>query len=688
MSDATLSQGITALRGVGPKLAEKLANLGITTQQDLLFHLPLRYEDRTTLSPIGGLQVGNTVLIQGEIRAADISFGRRRSLVVKVQDGTGLITLRFFHFNSGQKSAFKTNAYIRCFGEVRKGSAGLEIYHPEYQISEQPIAAPQQQNLTPVYPTVQGLQQKTWRSLIQQALNSVRKQPPHDYLAHQQNNISLIDALAIIHQPPPETNINALQSGEHPAMQRLILEELAAQYIAHQRIRYDIKTQAALPMAAAGTLSKTFLSTLPFTPTDAQQRVSTEIHQDMCLAAPMLRLVQGDVGSGKTLVAALAVLHAIENGYQAALMAPTEILAEQHFHNFCEWCEPLNIRVGFLASSVKGKKRVQLLEALACGDIQLLIGTHAIFQSDIVFKQLALVVVDEQHRFGVHQRLELKQKGGAYVPHQLVMTATPIPRTLTMTQFAELDCSIIDELPPGRKPITTTLLDASRREKLIERVRNACEQGQQAYWVCTLVEESELLQAEAAESTAITLSEAIAPLHVGLIHGRLKSAEKAELMAHFKAGEIDLLVATTVIEVGVDVPNANLMVIENPERLGLAQLHQLRGRVGRGQQASHCVLLFQKPLSQNGKRRLEAMRSSTDGFYIAEQDLAIRGPGEILGTRQTGELAFKIADIERDAHLIDYAQTIGKALLAQLNTLQCEQLVKRWLAGKTVYAEV
>lgn len=688
MSDTALGQAITALRGVGPKLAEKLALLGLHTQQDLLFHLPLRYEDRTNLSPIGGLQAGQTALVQGQIRAADVAFGRRRSLVAKIQDHSGLLTLRFFHFNKNQQAALKAGAYIRCFGEIRRGSAGLEMYHPEYRLSDEPLSPPQQQSLTPVYPSAQGLQQKTWRSLIQQALTHVRQRPPHDYMAHLTNDISLIDALSLIHQPPPNADIAALQTGQHPAIKRLALEELAAQYIAHQRIRHAIKAQPATALPPTAHQQAQFLNSLAFQPTAAQTRVSREIANDMAQPTPMLRLVQGDVGSGKTLVAAMAILQALANGCQAALMAPTEILAEQHYQNFRQWFEPLGLNVVFLSSTTKGKQRTATLAALRDGSAQLVVGTHAIFQSDIHFNHLALVIIDEQHRFGVHQRLSLKQKGGSTTPHQLVMTATPIPRTLTMTQFAELDCSIIDELPPGRKTITTTLLDAGRRDALIERVRHNCHQSLQAYWVCTLVEESEALQAEAAENTAATLSEALAPLRVGLVHGRLKAAAKASIMAAFKAGEIDLLVATTVIEVGVDVPNANIIVIENPERLGLAQLHQLRGRVGRGSHASHCVLLYQQPLSNNGRRRLEAMRSSTDGFYIAEQDLAIRGPGEILGTRQTGELSFKIADIERDAALIEPAQALGSSLLTQLSSAQCEQFVQRWLAGKTEYAEV
>ncbi len=688
MSSEPLKQAISCLKGVGPKLEEKLNTLGIHTLQDLLFHLPLRYEDRTRITAIGALRPGVFALIQGQIMIANVVYGRRRSLVAKIQDGTGTISIRLFHFNKTQQQNFKTTHYIQCYGDIRAGASGLEMYHPEYKISATSIAEPDQQAMTAVYPTIKHLQQKTWRSLIAQSIRYIKQSPPYDYIKPYINSqYTLNQALAYIHQPPASANVLTLTEGRHPLQQQLVKEELAAQYIGHKLARRDLKSQKGITLRLDSQAKQRFLKQLPFKLTKAQQHVSTQIEHDISLGEPMLRLVQGDVGSGKTLVAALAALQSIANGYQTAIMAPTEILAEQHFHNFTQWFEPLNIKVGLLVGSIKGKKRLAVTTALANGDIQLIIGTHALFQADIQFYRLALVIIDEQHRFGVHQRLELKQKG-EITPHQLVMTATPIPRTLTMTQFAELDCSIIDELPPGRKPITTTLLEASQRDRLIERVRLACQQGQQAYWVCTLIEESETLQAQAAEDTAEYLQTHLAPLNVALIHGRMKPKEKAEVMQTFKTGGSDLLVATTVIEVGVDVPNANLMIIENPERLGLAQLHQLRGRVGRGQTASFCVLLYQKPLSKNGKKRLQAMRDTHDGFIIAEEDLAIRGPGEILGTKQTGELSFKIADLTRDADLIEESQHIGDKLLQSLNTVELNALVKRWLSGKTQYADV
>lgn len=680
---------VDQLKGVGPKLANRLAELHIYTLQDLLFHLPLRYEDRSTVTDIAQIAPNQHVLLQGEVTGATILFGKRRSLLVNIKDDTGSTKLRFYHFNGGQKNALNNSRYIRCFGEVRLGSTGLELYHPEYTLADEPFGEPSLERLSAIYPTVKNLNQKTWRSLIQQALVKVVDQPPRDYLSVLDNQKNtLLSSLQTIHQPPKSVNVAQLVSGQHPCQQRLILEELAAQYIGQQQARQQFQTQQTLKLSAKRDLQQTLQQQLPYALTGAQQRVVAEIAHDLELNVPMLRLVQGDVGSGKTLVAAMAALQAIGNGYQVAVMAPTELLAEQHLANFTQWLQPLGFNVALLVGSSSVKQRRERLAQLASGEIQLLVGTHAIFQEGVDYAQLALVIIDEQHRFGVHQRLSLKQKNTNATPHQLVMTATPIPRTLAMSHYAQLDISIIDELPPGRKPITTTLLETHQKPRLIERVDAAIESSHQAYWVCTLIEENDELQAQAAEAAAEELIAALPHRRIGLIHGRLKAAEKAEVMAAFKNAEIDLLVATTVIEVGVDVPNANLMVIENPERLGLAQLHQLRGRVGRGSAQSYCVLLYQKPLSQNGKKRLQAMRSSTDGFVIAEQDLAIRGPGEILGTRQTGELRFRIADLTRDAALLPKAQAIGQRLLQTLSEDEQTALLNRWLAGKLHYGDV
>ncbi|HTR01493.1 MAG TPA: ATP-dependent DNA helicase RecG, partial [Candidatus Acidoferrum sp.] len=622
---------LTQLKGVGPALADKLHALGIHTVLDLLFHLPLRYQDRTRLTPIGALRHGMDVVIEGAIAGCAVVFGKRRSLLVKVQDGTGLTNLRFFHFSTAQKNALVTGARIRCFGEARWGKGGLELNHPEYQVLSGALPAPMAEHLTPIYPATEGLQQTRLRKLLEQVLERLAKnQALPDYLPpalrQQEKFIPLLDALQLLHQPPPDISLRHLENGQHPAQVRLVFEELLANYLSLRRLRDEAQSQAAPALKETSALSRKLLQALPFKLTGAQQRVSREIARDLAKSVPMLRLVQGDVGSGKTLVAVLACLQAIENGYQASLMAPTEILAEQHFLNLDGWLTPLGIRIGFLSGKIKGKKRNELLQELHSGELQLLVGTHALFQDEVQFQQLGLVVIDEQHRFGVHQRLSLREKGNHHGtwPHQLIMTATPIPRTLTMSAYADLDCSIIDELPPGRTPVNTVLITAQRRGDVIERINAACAQGRQAYWVCTLIEESETLQCQAAEATFAELQQALPKLRIGLIHGRMKPKEKAEIMAAFKSGALQLLVATTVIEVGVDVPNASLMVIENPERLGLAQLHQLRGRVGRGSQESHCLLLYSQPLSETGKLRLGIMRESNDGFFIAEQDLKIR----------------------------------------------------------------
>ncbi|GAB5381423.1 MAG: ATP-dependent DNA helicase RecG [Aliiglaciecola sp.] len=680
---------LTELKGVGGKVAEKLLKLGLATVQDLLFHLPSRYEDRTRIYPIADLQPFLHASIEGEVMSCDVQFGRKRMLVVRVSDKSSTLTMRFFHFSAAQKNSLEIGAKIRAFGEVRAGKHGLEMMHPEYKVIKDDGIAQLEESLTPVYPTTEGIKQITLRNLTEQALKSLKNGGLAELLPEKlyANQISLSDALMLVHRPPPDIVLSSLEEGQHPAQHRLIIEELLAHHLSVLKVRHQSKRQQTTAIKPDNILIKRFLETLPFQPTGAQKRVVEEIQFDMQQPSPMMRLVQGDVGSGKTLVAALAALSAIGAGFQAVMMAPTELLAEQHANNFSQWLTPLNIRIGWLAGKLKGKARDAVLEELKAGQIDLLIGTHAVFQEAVQYHNLALVIVDEQHRFGVHQRLALREKGeqqGAF-PHQLIMTATPIPRTLAMTAYADLDTSIIDELPPGRTPITTVVLPDNRRGEVIERVRRAAiEDKRQTYWVCTLIDESEVLQCQAAEDTAIALRTALPELSVGLVHGRLKSAEKQQIMDEFKQGNLDLLVATTVIEVGVDVPNASLMIIENPERLGLAQLHQLRGRVGRGSVESHCVLMYQSPLSKTASKRLSVLRESHDGFYIAQQDLEIRGPGELLGTKQTGLADMRIADLVRDAHLIPQVQNIANHMWENYPA-QSQAIINRWLGHKERY---
>jgi len=698
-----LSSSIRYLKGVGPQTAEKLAKLGIHQVWDLFFHLPLRYQDRTQIVPIGALVVGEKVLVQGEVQASDVRFGRRRMLLTRISDGTGSLTLRFFHFTARQQSGLKPGTWVRCYGEVRHGQATMELAHPEYQTIEPNQALPDGARLTPIYPTTEGLRQASMRALTDQAL---RQLLPHhdrgpsnedvlqellpDEVLTQLGMPALAEAIHYVHRPPVEASQYDLTEGKHPAQQRLAFEELLAQQLSMQQLRAKHRAQRAPRLEVAGELRQQLLDQLPFKLTGAQQRVMDELIDDMRQASPMQRLLQGDVGCGKTVVAALAVLQAVEAGYQAVVMAPTELLAEQHRQNFAEWLAPLNVEMEWLSGKSKGKVRTAALARIRSGEALVVIGTHALFQEEVVFAKLGFVVVDEQHRFGVHQRLALREKGrqqGNQFPHQLIMTATPIPRTLAMTAYADLDSSVIDELPPGRKPVETAVLQDGRRDEVVQRVHQACRDGCQTYWVCTLIEESETLQCQAAEDTVEQLAEALPDLKVGLVHGRLKAQQKSAVMAAFKAGEIDLLVATTVIEVGVDVPNASLMVIENAERLGLAQLHQLRGRVGRGSAKSNCVLMYHAPLSQQGKARLAAMRETHDGFEIARRDLALRGAGEILGTRQTGELQFRIADIVRDQAMIPEVSRTA-ALLMQQYPQRVAAIIRRWLGDAARYGDV
>ncbi|HHQ4695065.1 ATP-dependent DNA helicase RecG [Aeromonas veronii] len=680
---------LDSLKGVGSKMQEKLERLGLATVQDLLFHLPLRYEDRTQVWPIGDLPPGLHGAVEGEIQDTQLVMGRRRMMVCRISDGTGTLTLRFFNFTAAQKNSLAAGRLIRCFGEVRPGKYGLEMAHPEYKLLGEEQAGQTEEALTPVYPTTEGLRQLTLRNLTDQALAQldlygVEELLPAGLYPHQ---IELAAALKLLHRPPPSVALPLLESGQHPAQQRLVLEELLAHNLSVLKVRAQAQTQLARALKPAPELVEQLLGALPFKPTGAQSRVVAEISKDLQQSHPMMRLVQGDVGSGKTLVAALAALQAIGNGCQVGLMAPTELLAEQHAINFAKWLEPLGIGVGWLAGKQKGKAREESLAAIADGSVKMVVGTHAIFQEQVVFQRLALVIIDEQHRFGVHQRLALREKGereGVH-PHQLIMTATPIPRTLAMTAYADLDTSVIDELPPGRTPITTVALPDSRRGDVIERVKLACTEGKQAYWVCTLIEESEVLECQAAEDTAAELQNLLPGLHIGLVHGRMRPVEKQRVMEEFKAGILQLLVATTVIEVGVDVPNASLMIIENPERLGLAQLHQLRGRVGRGAVASHCVLLYHAPLSKTAQSRLGVLRETNDGFLIAQRDLELRGPGELLGTRQTGLADLKIADLVRDQPLIPQVQKMARFLMDR-HPSHVEPLIRRWLGLRDHYS--
>lgn len=685
------ANGLHTLSGAGAALLKKLAKLNIFTLQDLLLHLPLRYEDRTQITSIGKVNAGENVTIFGEIIKSEVTYGKRNVLSCLVNDGTGVINLRFFHFFASQQNAMAVGKYIIAFGEIRPGKYGPEMTHPEFKVTSQSTVDTDKlpKNLSPIYPLTEGLNQGQLRKLTDQALKLLAKCPVDELLPEEvaKQLPTLAEAITLLHQPPVDMRLADLEAGKHPAQTRLILEEFTAHNLSLLMARSDAKRLYANAFAPNSKLKVDFLAQLPFEPTQAQKRVVAEIEADLAKNSPMMRLVQGDVGSGKTLVAALSAIDVLAAGHQVALMAPTELLAEQHANNFAKWFEPLGIRIGWVAGKQKGKVRLAQEQAIAAGEAQMVIGTHAIFQTQIEFANLALVIIDEQHRFGVQQRLSLWEKGhqSGVFPHQLIMTATPIPRTLAMTAYADLDTSIIDELPPGRTPITTVAIPDSRRDEVIERVKSAClTEKRQVYWVCTLIDESEVLEAQAAEETYAILQQVLPELKIALIHGRLKSAEKQSLMEAFKQGEYDLLVATTVIEVGVDVPNASLMIIENPERLGLAQLHQLRGRVGRGQVASHCVLLYKTPLSRTAQKRLQVMRQSNDGFYIAEEDLTLRGPGEVLGTKQTGSLSFHIADLIRDKELIPYAQKIGGTLL-QVEPKKAEALIRRWLPESLRY---
>jgi ATP-dependent DNA helicase RecG len=682
---------VSVLKGVGPKLQERLTKLGLATVQDVLLHLPLRYEDRSRIYPIAALQPGTTATVVARVVKADVVYGRRRMLKVNVRDASGGLNLVFFQFSAAQLKQFAQGTQLQLFGEVRRGMQGPDMIHPEYKIIQGDAPQLAETSLTPVYPTTEGVQQATLRKLSEQALTYLTPQALPELLPEhlRPNGIELSAAIRLLHRPPLDVHLSELQEGNHPAQLRLAMEELVAHQLSLLKLRSLKQQHHARALQPHTELETAFLKQLPFSPTNAQQRVVNEIQHDLAQPIPMMRLVQGDVGSGKTLVAALAALTAIGQGYQVALMAPTEILAEQHALTFRQWFAPLGIEVGWLAGKQTSKQRNEVLATLKSGQTQLVVGTHALFQADVEYHNLSLVIIDEQHRFGVHQRLELREKGvqQGFQPHQLIMTATPIPRTLAMTAYADLATSIIDELPPGRTPVTTVAVPDTRRDQVVERVHKVCtEEQRQAYWVCTLIEESEALQCQAAEDTANQLAEALPDLRIGLVHGRLKSAEKEAVMQAFKAHELDLLVATTVIEVGVDVPNASLMIIENPERLGLAQLHQLRGRVGRGAVASHCVLLYHAPLSKTATQRLGVLRDSSDGFVIAQRDLELRGPGELLGQRQTGLTEMKVADVMKHSDLLEQAQHLGQQLWTDYRETS-EALIQRWLPRRDHYAQ-
>jgi len=689
---ATGDVALTTLPGVGPAVAEKLAARGLLTLQDLWLHLPRQYEDRTRITPIRHLQAGVAAQAEGRVEAVERGFRYRPVLRVAIgDDSRATLVLRFFHFRSQLVNQFRVGARVRVYGTPRPGQLGLEIVHPSYRVLDDGDATELGDALDPVYPAVEGIGPVALRRLVAQALDRLPEGDAlellPDDLLHRRGLPSLREALLTLHRPPREADVAALLAGTHPAQRRLAMEELLAHHLSLRRQRIALQAHAAPVLVDDDGRVRALLDALPFALTAAQRRVFDEIRADLAKPSPMLRLVQGDVGSGKTVVAAMAALLAIGSGRQAALMAPTELLAEQHLASLRGWLEPLDVRVAWLAGKVGGRARSAVLADAASGAAQLVVGTHALMQEGVVFRDLALAIVDEQHRFGVHQRLALRDKGAAdgIVPHQLVMTATPIPRTLAMAAYADLDVSAIDELPPGRTPVQTVVLSAGRRPELIERIRAACAEGRQAYWVCTIIDESDEVVAQAAQTTWEQLTASLPELRVGFVHGRMKANDKQATMLAFKAGEVDLLVATTVIEVGVDVPNASLMIIENAERLGLSQLHQLRGRVGRGRQASNCVLLYQPPLSQMARQRLETMRQTSDGFVIAEKDLELRGPGELLGTRQTGLADFRIADLARDADLLPEVHDIGDALMRDAPDI-ADRLVDRWIGGAARYA--
>ena len=686
-----------ATQSAASKTVDKLARLGLRTDMDLVLHLPLRYEDETTIVPIrdAGFMAGQTVQVEGLVTSCEVQFRPRRQLVVTMADETGQLVMRFLNFYGSQTKQMAEGNRVRARGELRHGFFGAEMVHPLYRMVLE--GAPLPLALTPVYPSGEGLPQAYLRKAIGGAMARVEwRDTLADKLRERLDLMPFEDAVRLLHNPSPDIDEGALSDRSHPAWVRMKFDELLAQQLSLKRAQVARRAKGAAPLAKIGALSQAFQQRLPFSLTAAQQRVLQEIRRDLLAAFPMQRLLQGDVGSGKTVVAALAAAQAIDSGFQAVLMAPTEILADQHFRKIAAWMEPLGVRVVWLTGSLKKKEKIAAQQRIETGEAQLVIGTHALIQEAVQFARLGLVIVDEQHRFGVGQRLTLRNKGlGAtsaldptpIVPHQLMMSATPIPRTLAMTYYADLEVSVIDELPPGRTPIVTRVIDQNRRDEVIERVHAAALEGRQVYWVCPLIEESEALQLQTATDTHATLSAALPDLRVGLVHGRLKPLEKQAVMDAFTRAEVDVLVATTVIEVGVDVPNASLMVIEHAERFGLSQLHQLRGRVGRGSAASICLLLYQSPLGPVAKQRLGTMRETTDGFEIARRDLQIRGPGEFLGARQSGQAMLRFADLDTDQWLVDHARTVAQELLRDDPATVALHLA-RWLGAREEFLKV
>ena len=684
---------LSDIQGIGQAHETRLNKLGIFKPLDVLFHLPKNYQDRTKPTPLKALRPGTEQLIQAEIASTSISYGKKRMLLCHLIEGEHTLLLRFFHFNKRQMAYLQQGLCIRCFGQIRQGFSSLEIVHPEYQLINKFHPPAFDTALTPIYPTTEGMSQAKLRMLVKTILEQADLHKLHDYfppsLAKKFSLAPLIKSLQLLHFPPPKLSLHEVKEGRHPYQQRLILDELIAHRLSMRQKRDERQKIHAIPLPFNENKIKQFLKTLPFRLTASQQKVHQQIRADLEKDQAMLRLLQGDVGSGKTIIAILAILQTIAHNYQAVIMAPTEVLAEQHYHHFNDLLSPLNIKITYLSGSLKQNERRASEQAIIEGTSKVIVGTQALFQERITFDRLALVIIDEQHRFGVTQRQAMKDKGSLnnQEPHQLIMSATPIPRTLAMTFYADLDVSTIEGLPPGRQIIQTAVVPHSRRDKVIKRVKLAAESGQQIYWVCTLIEESETLNSENAEDTAKNLKNALPELNIGLIHGRLKNDEKSAIMADFNAGKIHVLVATTVIEVGVNVPNASVMIIENPERLGLAQLHQLRGRIGRGVNKSYCILLYHDPISGIAKERLGIIRDHHDGFKIAAFDLELRGPGEVLGTRQTGDMHFKIANLSRDQYLIDKAQQIADTLFESYPEAIIP-LIKRWIGQDEHYSRV
>ena len=686
------NHSVNIIKGVGPKISLSLSNLGIHSVEDAVFHLPYRYEDRTKVIPISEAPYEEPILIEGEIIKSTVVFRGRRMLITEIFDGTGRLTMRMFSFAMAQHNSLKEGLMIRCFGTIRHGPKGKEMIHPQYQVftKEEPVKI--EENLTPIYPSTTNLQQGRLRRIIQEALSycSQNNLLKENWIKDSENSFeNLLGALEFIHTPPTEVDIEVLSSGQHPAQRKLIKEELVAHILCSGMLKRETEQRKSPLMKLPSIKEDEFMNSLGFTLTNAQKKVWEEIKNDFKKDIPMRRLLQGDVGSGKTVIAAFAALQASQNGLQTAFMCPTEILSEQHHENLSNWFSDLGIKVGILLGSTKAKDRKKILNDLVNGTIDILIGTHALFQKDVIFQAVGLTIIDEQHRFGVHQRFSLLEKGGnkELSPHQLIMTATPIPRTLAMTVYGALDTSIIDELPPGRLPVKTSSRPNSMRKKVMERIEQVCLEGQRAYWVCTLIEDSDELEAQAAEELFKEISDQIPKVKVGLVHGRLKKEEKDQVIDRFRKGQLELLVCTTVIEVGLDVPEASLMIIENPERLGLAQLHQLRGRVGRKADAdSHCLLLYKEPLSPLAEERIKTMEKTNDGFVIAEKDLELRGGGDIHGLRQSGLMNLKIANPVRDADLLESAQQEAFAI-AKNNEVQARALIDRWIGTRQDYSD-